>query len=142
MRAVIPTILVQLLSARREVHLGNLDPKRDLTFVSDTVEGLIRAGDTTGIEGEVIQLGTGSTVSIGDLFKIACMELGVEAEAVTDRERVRPSGSEVMVLLSDPAKANEMLGWSPTVSVNVGIQKTAEWIRSRIGEYLPGRYHV
>jgi UDP-glucose 4-epimerase len=70
------------------------------------------------------------------------MELGVEAEAVTDRERVRPSGSEVMVLLSDPAKANEMLGWSPTVSVNVGIQKTAEWIRSRIGEYLPGRYHV
>ena len=141
-RAVLPTILVQLLAGKREIHLGNLDPRRDLTFVSDTVEGFIRAGETEGIEGEVIQLGTGRAVSIGELFEAACRALGVEARVVMDEARVRPAKSEVMLLLSDPAGAAELLGWQPTVALEDGLRRTAAWLEGRRGLFDPERYHV
>ena len=142
MRAVLPTMLIQLLSGKKEVHLGNLAPKRDLTFVSDTVEGFVMAGDSAGIEGEVIQLGTGRTVSIGELFDMACKMLGVDARVVEDDERVRPDASEVMVLLSDPAKAREQLGWESRVALIDGLQELARWLEPRIAEYDPDHYHV
>ena len=85
-RAVLPTILSQLLAGVTEVRLGRLDPRRDLTFVSDTVNGFLLAANTEGVDGEVIQLGTGQAVSIGDLFEAACSVLGVKAPAV-DRNR-------------------------------------------------------
>jgi len=141
-RAVLPTILVQLLAGKREIRLGNLDPKRDLTFVSDTVEGFVRAGETAGIEGRVIQLGTGRAVSIGELFDTACRALGVEARVVVDEARVRPARSEVMLLLSDPAKARRLLAWKPSVDLEEGLRRTASWLEQRGGLYDPDRYHV
>ena len=141
-RAVLPTILVQLLSGRREIRLGNLDPKRDLTFVADTVEGFVRAGGAEKVEGEVIQLGTGSAVSIGELFETSCRALGVEAQVVVEEERIRPAGSEVMVLLSDPSKAKRILGWSPSTDLEDGLRATAAWLAARGGLYDPDRYHV
>jgi len=142
MRAVLPTILVQLLSGRRVVHLGNLDPRRDLTFVSDTVEGFVCAAETGGIEGELIQLGTGRTVSIGELFETACRALGVDARVEVDENRVRPENSEVMVLVSDPARAKDLLGWTPSVELEDGLAKTAAWLKERHGLFDPDRYHV
>ena len=141
-RAVLPTMLVQLLGGRKSVRLGRLDPRRDLTFVADTVEGFIKAAAVDGIEGEVIQLGTGRSVSIGELFEAACRATSCGAEIIQEQERLRPDQSEVMVLLSDPAKAKATLGWEPVVSLEEGLSRTAEWMRSNLHLYDPERYHV
>jgi len=141
-RAVLPTILVQLLAGKREIRLGNLDARRDLTFVSDTVGGFIRAGEVEGIEGQVIQLGTGRAVSIDELFEVACKAVGAEASVVIDEARVRPAKSEVMVLLSDPVRAKDVLGWEASVDLEEGLQRTAKWLQRRSGLFNPDRYHV
>lgn len=139
-RAVIPTILTQLLAGATTIRLGNLAPKRDLTFVSDTVDGFLRAGLTPGLEGRTIQLGTGRTDSVADVFAAACAALGVRATVEQDPARLRPDASEVMVLQSDPSLARETLGWSATVSLEEGLRRTAEWIRSNLDRYRPGQY--
>jgi UDP-glucose 4-epimerase len=124
-------MLRQLLAGRREIRLGRLDPRRDLTFVGDTVDGYVRAATAAGIDGETIQLGTGRAESIGDLFDLACRLLGVEAEAVVDPARVRPDASEVLVLCSDPARAHERLGWRASTSLEDGIRATIDWLRTQ-----------
>jgi NAD dependent epimerase/dehydratase len=141
-RAVLPTLLVQLLAGKKEVILGRLDPRRDLTFVADTAEGFVRAGEAEGVEGEVIQLGTGRTVSVGELFEVACRALGVSATVIQDEARLRPNASEVMVLLSDPAKAKQRLGWEAMVLLEEGLARTARWIEKNIHLFDPERYHV
>lgn len=128
-RAVLPTMLRQLLAGRAEVRLGRLDPRRDLTFVADTVDGFIRAATAPGIDGEVIQLGTGRSESIGELFALACRLLGVDASAVEDASRLRPDASEVLVLQSDPARARERLGWEASTSLEDGLRATIDWLR-------------
>ncbi len=142
MRAVLPTMLVQLLAGRQEIKLGRLDTRRDLTFVSDTVNGFLMAGSAEGVDGDVIQLGTGRTVSISELFEIACKVLDVRARVIQDDARLRPDASEVMVLLSDPAKALDRLGWKPTVSLEDGVLQTARWIEQRAHLYDAERNHV
>jgi UDP-glucose 4-epimerase len=142
MRAVLPTILQQLLAGRTTVHLGDLRPKRDLTYVTDTVEGLIRAGATPGIEGEVIQLGTGRAVSIAELFQLACEATGRRATAETDAERLRPASSEVMVLQSDPRRARELLGWEPHTPLEEGLRLTAQWCERHVARHRVDVYHV
>jgi UDP-glucose 4-epimerase len=141
-RAVIPTILAQLLAGKRRVELGNLDPKRDLTFVLDTVRGFLRAGEVPNIEGRTVQLGTGRAESIGDLFHAACRALGVSAEVTNSAERVRPTGSEVMVLQSDPALAESLLNWRAETSLEEGLRHTAEWMRGELARYRAGPYVV
>jgi NAD dependent epimerase/dehydratase len=133
-RAVIPTMLVQLLEGRREVDLGRLDTRRDLTFVEDTVDGFVRAGLLPGLEGETIQLGTGRALSVAEMFAAACRTLGVEARPRADPSRLRPDGSEVLALESDPGRARDRLGWSPRVSFEAGLEATARWF-----ERHPGR---
>jgi len=141
-RAVLPTILLQLLSGRREIELGRLDTRRDLTFVSDTVDGFLRAATTPGVEGQTIQLGTGRAVSIGELFEASCRALGVQAQPKQDPRRVRPDASEVLVLESDPSLARERLGWTPRVSLDDGLRQTAAWLREHLDAYDPDRFHV
>jgi NAD dependent epimerase/dehydratase len=142
MRAVIPTILVQLLSGGSEVRLGLLEPRRDLTFVADTVEGFVRAAEVAGIEGQVIHLGTGRTVSIGELFETACRVLGVSARVRHSEERLRPDNSEVMVLLSDPSKAEKFLAWKASTSLEQGVKVTAAWVAKHLDRFEPERYYV
>ncbi len=141
-RAVLPAMIAQLLAGKTEISLGRLDPQRDLTYVSDTVEGFVKAAEAQGIDGEVIQLGTGRTVSVGDLFDIACRTLGVRARVVQDTARVRPAASEVLVLLSDPSKARTTLGWEAGVSIEEGVARTARWIGDHLLLYNVERYHV
>jgi UDP-glucose 4-epimerase len=128
-RAVLPTMLRQLLDGRTEIRLGRLDPRRDLTYVADTVDGFVRAATAPGIDGDVIQLGTGRSESIQDLFEIACRLLGVDARAVMDPERVRPDASEVLVLEADPTRARERLGWEARTSLEDGMAATIDWLR-------------
>jgi NAD dependent epimerase/dehydratase len=128
-RAVLPTMLRQLLDGRTEVRLGRLDPRRDLTFVADTVDGFIRAATASGIDGEVIQLGTGRSESIGELFAMACRLLEVDARAVEDPTRLRPDASEVLALQSDPSRARERLGWEARTSLEDGLRATIDWLR-------------
>ena len=139
-RAVLPTMLEQLIRGRKEITLGALAPKRDLTFVSDTVDGFLRAGLTKGIEGDTIQLGTGRSVSIGDLFEIAKRVTGSDATVKQAEERLRPNKSEVMVLESDPAYAKERLDWTPQISLEEGISRTVDWMRREIDRYRAGAH--
>lgn len=141
-RAVIPDILSQLLHGRNEVELGNLEPKRDLTFVEDTVAGFLAAGLAPGLEGRTVHLGTGRAESVAEVFKAACGACGVEAKAVTRAERVRPAASEVMVLLSDPGLAHELLKWRAATTLERGLELTAAWMQQHLDRYRPGVYAV
>lgn len=138
-RAVLPTILSQLLRGEKEVRLGSVDPRRDLTFVADTADGLLRAGDAAGlIPGDAVQLGTGSALSVRELFETACRVLGREARIVHDAGRVRPSRSEVIALVSDPQRARQQLGWEARTSLAEGLQKTAAWLESHLDHFRAG----
>ncbi len=142
MRALLPTVLVQLLSGENKVKLGRLDSKRDLTYVADTVEGFILAGGTDGIEGDVIQLGTGRTVSVEEIVRMAVRLVGIDAEIIQEKERFRPDASEVMILLSDPSKARERLGWMPRFDLETGLAETIAWFRERVSQFDPDLYHI
>lgn len=141
LRAVIPTVLAQLLAGEREIRLGRLDPIRDFTFVSDTVRGFIAAAQAVLTPGETVQLGTGSAVSIGDLVDI-CIEItGASAEVYVDPLRVRPEQSEVMALLASPEKARRLLGWEPEISLREGLVATANWISASTHLNSATTYH-
>jgi len=141
-RAVIPTILAQLLSGMKTVKLGSLSPRRDLTFVTNTVSGFLAAAVADGIEGRTIQLGTGRSESIGDVFDAACRAVGVDATVEQSDLRVRPGKSEVMVLQSDPALAKQLLDWTAKVSLEDGLSATAEWMRGNLNYFRPHEYAV
>lgn len=141
MRAVIPTILNQLLAGAETVHLGALSPKRDFTFVADTADGFVRAATTDLAPGTTVQLGTGRTVSIAETFDMCLQVTGSNATVTTDEDRMRPAGSEVEILLSDPSQAAEVLGWTPQTSLEEGLAATAEWLRGRVDVTKAGVYH-
>ena len=130
-RAVIPTVLGQLLAGADEVRLGNVAPRRDFTYVSDTVEGFLRAAEVGLRPGETVQLGTGTTVSVGEVVERCRAITGSDARIVVDDERVRRGGSEVEMLLSDPSVARERLGWAPQVDLDEGLRRTVAWLAER-----------
>jgi UDP-glucose 4-epimerase len=141
LRAVIPTVLSQLLAGADEIRLGATSPQRDFTFVTDTADGFARAALADVEPGTTIQLGTGRTVSIGDVVELCQRVTGTRARVVTDEARLRPDGSEVEILLSDPARARDTLGWAPGVSLEEGLARTAEWLAHRVDPETAGRYH-
>jgi NAD dependent epimerase/dehydratase len=138
-RAVIPTIITQALT-QSTIRLGNLDTTRDFTFVSDTVEGFLRAAQTPGIEGETINLGTGQDMRIGDLAKKIMQKIDRPAEIVSESIRLRPDASEVQRLISDNSRAREKLGWQPMVDIDEGLNLTIAWISEHLDLYQLGRY--
>ena len=138
-RAFIPTIISQALE-RNEIRLGSLTPERDMTFVSDTVAGFMAAAATPGIEGKTINLGTGKTYSVGWFAKRILGLMEVDKAVVQDDERLRPPLSEVMKLVSDNTQARDMMGWSPTVSLDDGLRRTIEFVRKHPLFYQTDRY--
>lgn len=141
MRAVIPTIINQLFTGD-EIKLGNLKPTRDLTYVGDTVEGFIRAAIAPAIEGESINLGVGTEISIGDLAKTVARLMGKKPLLRIDKKRQRDDSSEVQRLLSDNTKARRLLKWAPQVSLEEGLQKTIAWIETNLNMYKVDSYVV
>lgn len=140
-RAVIPTIIAQALTSDR-VKLGSLTPTRDLTFVSDTVEGFLRCATAPGAVGEEINLGTGSEIAIGDLAERIITLVGRPVRITREKTRVRPAASEVERLISDYGKAKRVLGWKPAVSLDRGLRETIAFVEKHLDLYLPGRYRI
>jgi dTDP-glucose 4,6-dehydratase len=138
-RAVIPTIITQFL-AGGEVRLGNVDPTRDFTYVSDTVDGMLAVASAQGVLGRTLNLGTGSEIGIGDLARRIGAMLGGSAAVSRDESRVRPEGSEVERLVSDNRLMRELTGWTPSVGLDEGLMRTAEWIRANPGRFRPAVY--
>lgn len=141
-RAVIPTIISQILDGKKKIKLGALRPTRDLTYVEDTVDGFISAGKCLKSIGEIINLGTNTEISIGDLAKMIAKYLGQDIVIESERERKRPAKSEVERLIADNAKAKQILNWAPKYSLEKGLKKTIEWFKKNKHIYKPEIYNI
>ncbi len=140
-RAVIPTIITQALT-QDVIRLGNVEARRDLTYVSDTVEGFVKMAETPGIEGETCNLGTGQEIRIGDLANEIIDLLGKSLKLETDKGRLRPEKSEVQRLISDNNRARALLGWEPQISLRDGLKKTIDWVAAHLDFYRPDQYQI
>lgn len=140
-RAVIPTIIIEALTGK-EIVLGLTSPTRDFLYVEDTVRGLMRCGEVDGIDGNVINLGAGEQISVGDLAKSILQQLGIEKPISVSGERLRPSRSEVERLQADIARAKALLDWIPSVSLTDGLRRTIEWFTDWMVAYKPSIYNV
>jgi len=138
-RAVIPTIIAQALT-QDKVLLGAMEPRRDLTYVTDTVSGFIAAAHAKNVEGQVINLGCGEDISMGDLAERIIQLTGRDTELVFDASRIRPPRSEVQQLLANNTKAGKLLSWEPEVGLEEGLRTTIEWISNRLSLYSPHEY--
>ena len=140
-RAVIPAIIVQALT-QPHVMLGATFPTRDLNYVADTVDGFLKIAETDAAIGEVINLGTGREVSVGDVAATIIRLVGRDIPVVFDANRVRPDASEVERLVADATKAKRLVGWEPRHTIDDGLRATIDWIRQHLDQYKPTVYAV
>lgn len=147
-RAVIPSIITQVISGKRTIKLGSLHPTRDFNFIMDTVEGFIAVAESDRSVGEVINIGSNFEVSIGDTVQLIAEIMGVEIRIETDDIRLRPDNSEVERLWADNRKALEFTGWQPHYGgiegFRRGLTKTIEWFKNptNLGFYKTDRYAI
>jgi len=141
-RAVIPTVITQLLSGKTELNLGNLTPTRDLTLVLDTVRGFHEIAASDKLFGEVTNIGMKTEISIGDLVKKIAEIMKVEVTVKSEEERIRPDKSEVERLLCDNTKIMTMTDWKPENTLDDGLKLTVEWLKKNLDQYKPDRYDI
>lgn len=141
-RAVIPTIITQLLSGKRKIKLGSLHPTRDLTYVKDTVEAFVKVAESEKSIDEIINIGLNFEISIGDLAKLIANIMNIEIEIETEKKKQRPEKSEVRRLWADNRKAKKLLGWSPKYTLEKGLKETIEWFKKNLHLYKLGIYNV
>jgi len=139
-RAVIPTVITQALRGAGEIRLGNLAPRRDLTFVEDAARAFMLAAQTPSIEGETIHFGQGQDFSVGEIARRCLAAAGSDARIVSVAERRRPEKSEVGLLVCYPSRARRLLGWEPAVGLDEGLQRTADYLRAHLEHYRPEEY--
>jgi NAD dependent epimerase/dehydratase len=140
-RAVIPTIATQAL-ARDVVELGATSPTRDFLYVEDTAAGIVACSEADGVDGEVVNLGTGSEISIDELAERILRLAGRDVPVSLDEQRLRPADSEVERLVADVAKARRLLDWEPRVDLDEGLRRTIEWLSRSLESYKPSLYNV
>jgi len=138
-RAVIPTIISQALS-EGPLKLGTLDTTRDFTFVEDTAAGFVAVGASSDAIGEVVNVGSGTEVSIRDVVHKVGEIVGRELIVEGDDQRMRPQKSEVSRLHSDSSKAMRLAGWHPAVSLDDGLRRTTDWVRDHMDLFRPKEY--
>ena len=147
-RAVIPTIITQLLNGKRNIKLGALTPTRDFNYVKDTVQGFISVMNSPNSVGEVINIGSNFEVSIGDTAKIIAEAMDVDIEIETDEIRLRPEKSEVNRLWADNSKAKRLLGWEPQYGgregFKRGLKETIDWFANKdnLKKYKADVYNI
>jgi dTDP-glucose 4,6-dehydratase len=147
-RAVIPTIITQILNGARVVRLGSLHPTRDFNYVEDIVMGFIASVESDACIGEVINLGSGYEISIGQTAELIGEILGVKIDLVSDEKRVRPKNSEVERLLASNARAKQLIGWEPgyvgAEGFRRGLEKTIAWFsqKKHLKAYKTDIYNV
>ncbi len=130
-RAVIPTIITQLLNGSKEVKLGSIHPTRDLNYVQDVCRGFIALAKNDEAIGKVVNIGSGKEISIGDLAKLIIKQINPNATMVTEDIRKRPDKSEVERLLCDNSLMKKLTGWKPEVSLKEGLMETIEWFKNK-----------
>lgn len=143
-RAIIPTIISQLLKKIDKIKLGNLSPTRDLTFVEDTCKGFFEIFKSKSLFGEVVNIGAGREISMLDLVKLICDRMGMNTEILTSEDRIRPKKSEVDRLICDNTKIKTHTSWTPDYDLEKGISKTIEWMKkpSNLNFFKANRYNV
>ena len=141
-RAVIPTVLGQLHSGASEIRLGATTPTRDFNYVDDTINGFLAVAECDRALGEVVNVGSGREIAIGDLVQLLIEITGRDARVVTEEARVRPGGSEVERLLCDNTRAREWAGWQPAVTLEEGLRRTSDWVQEHLDTVDPDRYQV
>ena len=141
-RAVIPTIISQLLAGREEIKLGSLTPTRDFNYVRDTTAGFLAIAESEQTVGEEINIPTQREISIGDLAKEIINQINPKARIVCEEERLRPEKSEVNRLLGSNEKIMRLTSWKPQYTFAQGIAETIEWIGSHMDAYKYDIYNV
>lgn len=147
-RAVIPTVITQLAGGQRRLKLGALAPTRDFSFVADTVSGFIAAAESPASVGEIINLGSGEEISIGDIAGLIADLMGTPFEMEMDAVRLRPKNSEVERLLADNAKARRLIGWEPKYAgrdgLKRGLKETIKWFSdpANLTRYKSDLYNI
>lgn len=141
-RAVIPTIISQILSGKKEIKLGSLTPTRDFNYVKDTAEAFIKVAESDKTIGEVINAGSNYEISIGDTAKKIINAIGKDVKIICDDERIRPKKSEVNRLWADNTKIKQLTDWMPHYTIDEGINETVEWIKNNLQYFKTDIYNV
>lgn len=141
-RAVIPTIITQLLTGKKEIKLGSLSPTRDFNYVKDTVSGFIAIAESEDTIGQEINIATQREISIGDLAKEIILQINPEANILCDEQRIRPQNSEVNRLLGSNEKIKRLTNWTPQYTFEQGITETIDWIRDNMERYKTEIYNL
>lgn len=127
-RAIIPTIITQIASGKKEIKLGDLSPTRDFNYVEDCCRGFIMLAESKNAIGKTFNIGSNSEISINDLLKLIKELMSSDVTFINDEQRKRPKKSEVLRLLCDNKKINELVGYKPSVNIRDGLKKTIDWI--------------
>lgn len=141
-RAVIPTIISQLLAGREEIKLGSLTPTRDFNYVKDTAAGFIAIAESDQTIGEEINIATQQEISVGELAAEIINQINPEARIICDKQRLRPEKSEVNRLLGANEKIKRLTDWKPQYTFEQGIKETIEWIRNNLNSYKSDIYNL
>ncbi|WP_118973745.1 NAD-dependent 4,6-dehydratase LegB [Taibaiella koreensis] len=143
-RAVIPTIITQLLNGKTEIKLGDTTPTRDLLFVKDTVNGFVAIANSDQLIGHDCNIATQSEISVGDLAAELISQINPEAKIITEDERLRPAKSEVFRLFGSNKKIKELTDWKMNYSLAQGLAETIEWFRQpeNIKQYKADIYNI
>ncbi len=141
-RAVIPTIITQLLAGKEEIKLGSLTPTRDFNYVKDTVQGFIEIAKSINTVGEEINIATQEEISIGELAQEMINQINPKARVICEEERLRPEKSEVNRLLGSNEKIKRMTSWRPNYTLEQGLAETIEWIKNNLDKYKIDIYNI
>ncbi len=141
-RAVIPTIITQLLNGATEIQLGALTPTRDFNYCKDTAAGFIALANCDAAIGEEVNIATGVEISIGQLAQELIDQINPDAKIVCDEQRLRPEKSEVERLLGDNTKIKSLTDWSPQYDLRAGLAETIEWLRGHLASYKSDIYNI
>ena len=142
-RAVIPTIIIQLLKGKKEIKLGSLNTRRDFTYVSDTCSGFLKIAESEKAIGEEINIARGKDVSIGELAeKISFLICKRKIKITSEKSRIRPRKSEVMKLLGSNKKIQSLTDWMPHYTLEKGLIQTIKWLKENIHLYKAEIYNV
>ncbi len=143
-RAVIPTIITQLLAHSHSIRLGALEPTRDLVYVKDTARGFLEIARCDALIGQEVNIATGIETAVGRLAEILIGMVSPGTSIVTGRERMRPEKSEVQRLLGDCSRLEKTTGWKPSTPLETGLKETLKWFNdpANMSLYKPGIYNV
>jgi len=141
-RAVIPTIISQILAGKTEIKLGSLTPTRDFNYVKDTAQAFIKVAESEKTIGEVVNAGSNYEITIGDTVKKIINIIGKDVKILCDDERLRPENSEVNRLWADNTKIKELTGWKPDYNIDAGLEETVAWIKNNMQYFKTDIYNV